>query len=123
MTPENFIINYQSALASQDWLVVSPLIMAEASVTFSDGSVHSGKIAIQAAYERNFNAIKSEKYSILNVSWLRKEKDFAVYQFDFEWSGFFHDELVSGSGIGTSVIIRTQEKWMLLTEHLGRKSK
>jgi len=118
---ENFIISYEKALASQDWSSVEPLISGEACVTFSDGSVHRGKEKVKAAFERNFKTIKSEQYSIENIVWIKENENFAVYTFEYNWSGIINGNAVSGNGIGTSVIIKESNRWKLLSEHLGRK--
>jgi len=121
MRPENFIETYQAALGTQKWSEVEPLISDVVCVTFSNGTVHLGKNKVRIAFERNFDKIKSEKYVIDNVKWLKKENDYAVYVFEFNWSGIIDGKSVSGNGIGTSVIIKENEKWKLLTEHLGKK--
>ena len=122
MIPTEFIKTYESALATQDWKIIEPLISDKASVTFSNGTVHVGKNKVQAAFENNFAKIKSEKYAIENVQWIIKKEKYAVYLFEFNWTGIINGKLISGSGIGTSVIIKEDEKWKLLTEHLGKKS-
>lgn len=121
MKAEDFIKAYEAALATQNWEHVDPLINREASVTFSDGSVHIGRDAVQKAFEKNFATIENEHYAIKDVRWLKKTEHFAVYLFDFEWSGRVRGKLVSGSGFGTSVIIQEKGTWQLLTEHLGKK--
>lgn len=122
MNPEEFIKLYEVALGTQNWKVVEPLIAKNASVTFSNGTVHIGKENVQKAFEKNFSIIKSEKYAIQHIQWLAMEEAFAVYLFEFNWTGLINNKPVSGSGYGTSVIIKEEEKWKLLTEHLGRKS-
>lgn len=121
MTPEEFLTAYETALAAQDWALVALLMTPNVSVTFSNGTVHIGKQKVQAAFENNFATIKNEKYAIEHVVWLKKETMYAVYLFEFNWTGLINDKLVSGNGIGTSVIIKEGECWKLLTEHLGRK--
>jgi len=121
MTQESFIKTYEAALGTQDWKTIDPLISDRASVTFSDGTVHIGKNNVKIAFQKNFTTIKSEKYSIDNIKWLIKEETFSVYLFDFNWSGLIHGKPVSGNGIGTSVIIKEDGRWQLLTEHLGKK--
>jgi len=122
MKAEDFIRDYESALATQDWRNVEPLIAENASVTFSNGTVHVGKTSVKVAFERNFELIKSEAYKIENVRWLFKNESTAVYLFDFSWKGTMNGKPVGGNGIGTSVLIREVEKWILLTEHLGKRS-
>jgi len=122
MIPEKFIKAYESALATQDWNRLDKLISDQIAVTFSDGTVHVGKDEVQIAFEKNFASIKSEKYTIQNVKWLRKEEPFAVYLFEFYWTGIVNGKSVSGNGIGTSVIVNEEGRWKLLTEHLGKKT-
>lgn len=121
MKPEDFIKNYEVALASQNWNNVESLIHENACVTFSNGVVHEGKAKVKIAFEKNFSLIKNEAYRIKNVRWLLKKESTAVYLFDFSWKGIINNKLVQGNGIGTSVLIQEKEKWILLTEHLGKK--
>lgn len=119
LRPEDFILAYESALATQDWSKVAPLIHDDACVTFSNGSVHRGKSEVKAAFEKNFAAIRSESYHVENVDWIRKGEELAVYRFDFAWSGYIGGKLASGAGRGTSVLTLEAGSWQLLVEHLG----
>ncbi len=121
MQPESFIVQYETALGTQEWASVSPLISAQATVTFSTGKRHHGKAAIQKAFEHNFSMIKSEDYKVREVKWLAKEENFAVFTFEYYWKGIIQGTLMEGNGIGTSVLIKENENWVLLSEHLGRK--
>lgn len=121
MNPEKFIQNYEQALASQDWSRVEPLVHKDACVTFSNGAVHKGKSAVKAAFEKNFSLIKDEEYSISNVHWVMKGNETAVYLFEFNWSGIINDKPATGSGKGTSVLVKENDQWKLLVEHLGPK--
>jgi len=123
MKPEEFIERYQNALAQQNWNAVAPLISKDVAVTFSNGTTHLGEKEVRQAFENNFAKIKSESYKIENVQWLRKERNYAVYIFEYFWSGVVNGTLMSGGGIGTSVIIEVSGVWKLLSEHLGSKSK
>ena len=122
MNPEEFIKAYEIALATQDWKNIEPLVSELASVAFSDGTVHFGKSKVQTAFEHNFSKIKNEEYLIQNVRWLHRGENFAVYLFDFYWTGIVNGTSVSGNGIGTSVLTKEGSSWKLLTEHLGKKS-
>ena len=119
MDLEEFIRAYEQALATQDWINVEPLVHNAACVTFSNGTVHKGKPAVRKAFESNFSIIKDEEYSITNVHWVNKSPQTAVYLFEFNWSGLINDKPASGSGRGTSVLIKENDKWQLLVEHLG----
>jgi hypothetical protein len=119
MHPEEFIISYEAALASQNWGNVEPLVHANACVTFSNGTVHKGLKAIKVAFTNNFSLIKDEKYFITDVHWVVKDKEFAVYLFNFNWSGFIDGQQASGSGRGSTTLIFENGKWLLVSEHLG----
>ncbi len=121
MNPEEFIKSYERALGTQDWNVVEHLVSENVSVTFSNGTIHIGKENVQKAFEKNFSLIKNEKYAVENIKWLVKDKKYAVYLFEFNWTGIIDGKSVSGNGIGTSVLIKENTRWKLLTEHLGRK--
>jgi ketosteroid isomerase-like protein len=122
MKPEDFVEAYEGALGTQSWDAVEPLIHENACVTFSTGAVHKGKSQVQKAFEKNFSSIESEKYSISNVFWVTRGTDIAAYLFDFDWAGLINGGQVSGSGRGTSLLVKEGGKWQLLIEHLGSKS-
>ncbi|WP_298543983.1 nuclear transport factor 2 family protein [uncultured Aquimarina sp.] len=122
MNPEEFVKSYEKALGTQDWNVVEPLVSENVSVTFSNGTIHIGKENVRKAFEKNFSLIKNEKYAVENIKWLVKDKKYAVYLFEFNWTGIIGGKSESGNGIGTSVLIKENTRWKLLTEHLGRKS-
>jgi len=119
MTPEDFVGAYEAAFGSQSWDQVSPLVHERASVIFSNGSVHKGKDAVRAAYERNFAAIQNEDYRISDVHWLLTTADGAAYMFDFHWTGLIKGKEVSGAGRGTAVLVREPDGWQLIAEQLG----
>ncbi|MFS4491491.1 nuclear transport factor 2 family protein [Maribacter sp. 2308TA10-17] len=119
MEHEQFIELYERALASQNWGNVEPLIAENATVTFSNGNLFKGKIELQGAFEKNFSAIKNEKYAMQNIHWVLKKPTMAVYTFDFNWTGIINGEKMQGVGRGTSVIINQNGIWKLISEHLG----
>jgi len=121
-TPDDFIPLYERALASQGWQAVDPLIHDEVCVTFSNGTVHIGKAAVQRAFKGNFAAIADEEYRISNIRWVHRGSEIAVYLFDFNWSGRIDGRPASGSGFGTSVLHRNDDGWRLLVEHLGHSA-
>jgi len=119
MEPEEFILAYERALATQDWTQVEPLIHNDACVTFSNGTVHKGKDEVRRAFESNFSIIKDEQYSLTNEHWIQRGAETAVYLFEFRWSGYIDGKPAKGAGRGTSVLIREADRWQLLVEHLG----
>jgi ketosteroid isomerase-like protein len=118
-TAEEFIPLYERALASQGWSAVDPLVHDDACVTFSNGTVHLGKAAVQKAFEGNFAAIAHEEYRVSNIRWVHRGPEVAVFLFDFKWSGRVQGRPAGGSGRGTSVLHRDDDGWKLLVEQLG----
>jgi ketosteroid isomerase-like protein len=119
MNPAEFMKSYESALATQDWDAVAPLIHEDACVTFSSGDYFKGKTEIRQAFERNFSLIQDERYSISEVHWVSRSEDFAVCVYAFRWEGLIQGEPASGAGRGTSILIAEGGRWSLLAEHLG----
>jgi ketosteroid isomerase-like protein len=122
MELDEFVTAYETALATQNWAAVEPLIHKDACVTFSSGTVHRGKDAVRRAFEGNFAAIADETYRISNVHWVRKGRVFAAYLFDFNWSGLIDGKPASGGGRGTCVLVKEGTSWQLLIEHLGPRA-
>ncbi|TMM53218.1 nuclear transport factor 2 family protein [Maribacter algarum] len=122
MKPEDFIKKYKAALKTQDWNTVDPLFHDNACVTFSDGTVHLGKSKVRIAFEHNFSIINSEEYAIQNVRWIHKNESMAAFVFEFYWEGIINKNLAKGNGIGTTVLISKNGKWVLLTENLSKKA-
>lgn len=118
MTPDDFLQKYESALATQDWAQVEPLMHPDVSVTFSGGTYY-GKSAVEPVFRKNFALIKDERYSISNVHWVIKDLSFAVCIYNFQWSGQIGGKPASGRGRGTAVLKNEKGSWLLLVEHLG----
>ncbi len=122
MKPEDFIKKYEIALKTQDWKNVEPLFHHNACVTFSNGTVHMGMSKVKIAFENNFSLIKSEEYSIQNVRWILKNESIAAFAFEYFWAGLINEEYMKGSGIGTTVLMNENGKWILVTENLSKKA-
>lgn len=122
MTPDQFVEDYEAALATQHWAKIGPLVHEDACVTFSTGAVHRGKQAVGRAFTANFKVIAEERYQISKLHWVRQSAEVAVYLFEFDWSGIIDGKPASGGGTGTGVLIRQGSGWQLLVEHLGPRA-
>jgi len=118
MTPQDLVKKYEKAIANQAWESIEPLMHDDVCVTFSAGTF-KGKLEVQKAFEKNFVAIKEEKYSITNLYWVYLGSENAVCLYSFNWQGIINGQVASGSGRGTSVLIKSDSTWQILTEHLG----
>ena len=119
MTPEDLIRAYESALATQSWANVEPLLHPGVCVTFSDGRHFRGRDAVRAAFEANFAAIQDERYELADLHWVARGPDFAACTYRFVWSGLIGGRPAQGSGRGTSVLKREDGAWLVLAEQLG----
>ncbi len=119
MKPEQFIIDYERALGTQEWENVAALMHPDICVTFSTGSVHKGIAEVKAAFEHNFAMIKSEVYKISDVHWVVKTTAVAVYVFNYQWQGVIDGRPAAGQGRGTATLVAEDGCWKLLAEHLG----
>ncbi|MFQ3230758.1 MAG: hypothetical protein ACI9DO_002135 [Reinekea sp.] len=118
MTPQEALQKYELAIASQSWASIEPLMHQDVCVTFSDGT-YKGLQEVKSAFERNFALIIDEEYKISNVHWAYISNTEAVCLLNFNWKGIIDGELCSGGGRGTSVLIKNNGKWQIITEHLG----
>jgi len=117
-TPDDFFEAYATALASQSWDLVAPLIHQSCTVVFSSGT-YVGFDEVETAFRRTFDLIEDEQYVISNLRWLDRAGERAVALYDFAWEGIIAGRPESGGGRGTAVLRREPEGWQLLLEHLG----
>ncbi|PTY38321.1 DUF4440 domain-containing protein [Saccharospirillum sp. MSK14-1] len=117
-SPTGFLAGYEKALSSQRWSAVEPFFHDDACVTFANGTF-KGKAALSDVFQQNFGSIEDEQYTISNVHWAYQSTASAVALYEFHWQGMIDGKAASGSGRGTSVLIFEQERWWIITEHLG----
>jgi len=119
MTPDELLRAYETALATQDWEQVEPLMHADVCVTFSNGKRFRGRDEVRRAFTDNFSLIQDEHYELSDVHWIARSDCHAVCAYVFRWSGLIDGEPARGGGRGTSVLTNDGGRWLLLAEHLG----
>jgi aspartate 1-decarboxylase len=118
MIPEDFINRYAEAISTQKWQEVEALIHPNCVATFTSGT-YRGKFQVEEIFRKNFDLIKNEKYTISNIHWVIKESGYAVFTFNYHWSGLINGKQAEGGCRGTSVIVKSKSQWQLISEHLG----
>jgi ketosteroid isomerase-like protein len=113
-----FVARYEQANNSHDIDRVTPMIAADATYWFSDGS-YRGLEEIAGAVERTFAAIQHEVYEITDLEWVVLTAEHAVCRYRFFWTGVIDDQPHSGRGRGTNVIAKRDGVWKMLHEHLS----
>jgi hypothetical protein len=121
-SPQKFITAYETALATQSWEKVAPLIHERCVATFGEGTF-IGKVEAASAFRRTFSLIKEEKYTIGNIHWIQVAENLAAYIFRYSWSGIIDHKFASGSGRGMSLLSNDRGRWQLICEHLGPAEK
>jgi len=117
-TLTEFMRGYERATNSHDIELVSPLIAADATYWFTDGS-YQGREAVARAIEATFASIQDEVYRISDLEWITCSHEQAVCRYRFAWTGRVAGERRSGAGRGTNVIVRRDGGWQMLHEHLS----
>lgn len=113
-----FMRRYEQANNSHDIARVAPMIDADATYWFSDGS-HRGLGEITVAIERTFSTIRDEVYEINDLEWVVAAAGHAVCRYRFSWTGMVDGRPRSGQGRGTNVIVKRSGDWKMEHEHLS----
>jgi ketosteroid isomerase-like protein len=114
-----FVRRYELANNGHDFDQLAPLIADDATYWFTDGS-YQGLGAIRAAIERTFATIVDEVYEIRDLEWLAVTAELAVCRYRFWWQGLIDGRSESGQGRGTNVLVKRDDGWKMLHEHLSR---
>ncbi|MFN7971175.1 MAG: hypothetical protein U0166_02320 [Acidobacteriota bacterium] len=102
--PEDFVEEYERALATQDY-AVAPLVHRDACVTFSSGAAHVARTPSAPRLRRTSRSSRTRS-TASRTSAGCDDDTVAIYLFDFSWSGLIDAKPASGEGRGTSVIVR-----------------
>lgn len=113
-----FLRRYEAATNNHDFAQVAPLICADATYLFTEGT-YRGIDEIRAAIERTFATIQDETYRITDVEWVAVSDELAVCTYRFSWHGLVDGHTSSGQGRGTNVVIWRDGGWRMLYEHLS----
>ncbi|MGH3155656.1 MAG: YybH family protein [Streptosporangiaceae bacterium] len=113
-----FMMAYEQATNSHDPDRVMPMIAADATYWFTDGS-YQGLAEIRAAVERTFAVIQDEVYEISDLEWVVLTAEQAVCRYRFSWRGVVDGRPRSGCGRGTNVMVQHGGVWRMQHEHLS----
>lgn len=118
MTAPDVLKAYERELNRRDFDALAELIAPDAVFWFSDGS-HRGIEAIRAAFEATWNAPPGESYWLDELEWLAATDVAAACIYRFNWTALAGDRPISGSGRGTTLLKRSDQRWMIVHEHLS----
>lgn len=110
----------EAAADAHDRHAVLAFVADDAVYWFSDESSHLGKAAVERAIGDNFESIYDETYVIDQLRWLCRTDDVAVCVYSSGGPGVVDGERVGGSGRGTNVLRRDDDRWAVAHEHLSK---
>lgn len=119
MNPEALLKLYETRLNSRSFDAVAPLISADATFWFSDGS-HRGLDQIRAAFEATWRLLQNETYWLEDVQWIVSDESVAVCLYRYRWRAEIEGKAHEGEGRGTTVMHQYGGDWKIVHEHLSR---
>lgn len=117
MGPEDVLAAYEERINRHDFDLLAPLIAADATFWFSEGS-YSGHAAIRAAFERTWAALHNDTYQLSDRRWIAAGEDVAACSYRFSWTTTIDGQPRSGSGRGTTILRRDAGIWLIAHEQL-----
>lgn len=117
-SPDAVLDAYEGRINRHDFELLVPLIAADASFWFSDGSF-IGHTAIRAAFERTWANLADETYWLDERRWLARGDDAAACSYRFNWQATVNGSPAAGQGRGTTILRRDSEGWRIVHEHLS----
>lgn len=97
---------------------LAPLLAPDCVFWFSSGS-HQGVAAARRAFERTWDLIRHEVYTISDVVWLAESERVAVCVYTFQWEGLIEGQPRQGRGRGTTCLRQDEGVWRIVHEHLS----
>lgn len=116
--PSAALEHYVRSLNSHRWAEIAHLMTEDAVFIFSEGT-HVGKAAARAAFEKTFAHISDEQYWTTDLKWTAVTPHLASCHYLFHWKGQVGGKEAHGSGRGTTVLLKSGERWLIAHEHLG----
>jgi ketosteroid isomerase-like protein len=119
MSARDVLEAYEDRINSHDFDLLTDLIAPDATFWFSNGT-HNGIAQVRAAFEATWQVMgPSEHYWLDQHQWIAQSEDVAVCIYRFNWKVIQNGEPVSGSGRGTTVLKRVDDRWRIVHEHLS----
>jgi hypothetical protein len=119
MSARDVLAAYERVINQHDFDLLIDLIAANATFWFSDGT-HRGIAEIRAAFEATWTALADETYWLDQREWIAEGDSAAACTYRFNWTATIKGAPSSGSGRGTTVLRRVDDRWWIVHEHLSR---
>ncbi len=118
MSPQDFLKKYEIELNTQRFENVSPLLSEECTFWFTSGT-YVGIQAAKDSFEKTWQLIKNEVYTIRDIKWISESDKSAVCIYTYHWKGIINGNECEGIGRGTSCLRVENGSWKIIHEHLS----
>ncbi|MFB9951423.1 YybH family protein [Rhizobium puerariae] len=119
MTPQDHMKLYEAKINLRRFEEVEPLVSADATFWFTDGT-HHGLDDIRNAFEKTWAQLGNETYWLEDVDWVAVGDQAASCIYRFRWKAEIDGRTLEGEGRGTTVLSREGPNWKIVHEHLSR---
>lgn len=109
---------YFEALNTHSWDQIAPHVAENAVFIFTEDTF-TGQAAAKAAFEKTFALIQDEHFSLHDIVWTVVTDEVAACRYEFRWKGIISGQEASGGGRGTTILRKTNGRWLIVHEHLG----
>lgn len=109
---------YIEKLNTHSWEQIAPCVTEDAVFIFTEDTF-TGHAAAKAAFEKTFALIQDEHFSLHDIVWTVVTDDVAACRYEFRWKGLISSQEASGGGRGTTILRKTNGRWLIAHEHLG----
>lgn len=119
-TPEAAFERYRTLINTHEFERLAEAVIApDALFVFTD-KTHRGMEEIRAAFNRTWQTLPDEVYTMGDAQWLARDRDSALVVFRYSYRGTTPTgQLLTGGGHGTNLYKRTPAGWRLAYEHLS----
>lgn len=118
MSARELLKEYENKINKHDFDLVEPLISKDCKFWFSSGT-YEGLNQTRQAFEKTWDLIKEEFYSISDVNWIAEADRAAICTYTFHWKGIIDGKPNEGQGRGTSCFRNETTGWKIIHEHLS----
>lgn len=109
---------YEIELNKHDFALLLPLLSEDCKFWFTSGT-YVGHVQCREAFNKTWNMIKEEVYSLSDVEWIAESDSAAVCTYTYHWQGLIDGQFYEGKGRGTSCFRREAHGWKIIHEHLS----
>jgi ketosteroid isomerase-like protein len=118
MNHEIALSTYVEKLNTHAWDQIAPCVTEDAVFLFTEDTF-VGKAAAKAAFEKTFQLIENEVFSLHDIAWTVVTDEVATCHYEFRWKGLISGQESFGGGRGTTILRRVDGRWLVAQEHLG----